>query len=888
MKIPALRAALRIARRDATRARGRSILVIAMIGLPILALSTADVLARTAELSPTEALDRELGAADARVQWAHTQKIEQDPKGIDYGWSSPPATGSDGNPPEQAKPPSKQELLNLLPPGSAVVSRRSISVGIRTKAGVKSTDVVALDYRAAPVHGLIRQVAGRSPRSTSEVVLTPKLAQTTGLRVGDTMELSRPEKKSVEVVGLVEDPYHLNAEWAIALPDGKPGATEWYVDTPQTLSWPDVMALNAKGFIATSRYVVLHPPPRSQVPYYAHQSFTTNATGEDIAVGVLAAGMALLEVVLLAGPAFAVGARRRRRELALVSATGGDRKDVRNIVLAGGVVLGFAAAVAGVVGGVGLAAVLLPTLERLSGSVAGHFDIRPLELGGIAFVGVATGLIAALLPARAAARQDVVAALAGRRGTVRTPARLPVIGFIVAIAGAVLAVGGAAVMRNISAVLTGAIIGEIGLIMCTPTMLGWAGKLGKRLPLSPRLALRDAARNRSAATPAVAAIMAAVAGSVGIGIVVSSLSAHDRAAYTPTFAHGDAAVYLSSDKGELAPQVAAAVRRTLPAREVINIRTDKPCTNSNCSAISVVLPPERACPADSARSDAEYRKLSKDPRCTNRVAETRSYFTEIAIDDGETLPILAGVAAQEGIAALRAGKAVVFDSKLVKDGKVNFSSFGVDAEKNYQLPAVAITTKYPLARAVIPSTLARQLGIEPTVLAVFAKNRNVPTERQEQALQGALDSMGADAGITIERGYVDRYNIGLLALVIGAAVITLGAATIATSLANVDSRPDLVTLAAVGASPRVRRVLSMSRAGVIALLGTGLGVMAGFLPSVGFIFTQRAVDTAGTERPLAIPWLVIGLTTIVVPLLAVGIAGLFSRSRLPIERRMAT
>jgi putative ABC transport system permease protein len=64
---------------------------------------------------------------------------------------------------------------------------------------------------------------------------------------------------------------------------------------------------------------------------------------------VVVAGLALLEVVLLAGPAFAVSARRRQRQLALVAANGGTPAHVRRMVLADGVVLGLAGAVLGLV-----------------------------------------------------------------------------------------------------------------------------------------------------------------------------------------------------------------------------------------------------------------------------------------------------------------------------------------------------------------------------------------------------------------------------------------------------------------------------------------------------------------------------------------------------------
>ena len=49
------RPALRIARRDALRARGRSVLVVVMIALPVLTMTAVDVLSRSAQLDPAGA-----------------------------------------------------------------------------------------------------------------------------------------------------------------------------------------------------------------------------------------------------------------------------------------------------------------------------------------------------------------------------------------------------------------------------------------------------------------------------------------------------------------------------------------------------------------------------------------------------------------------------------------------------------------------------------------------------------------------------------------------------------------------------------------------------------------------------------------------------------------
>ncbi len=89
------------------------------------------------------------------------------------------------------------------------------------------------------------------------------------------------------------------------------------MDTPRPLTWAQVKELNTHGVAAASRYVLAHPPCE------AERYPQLDGGGSGLGGTVLVAGLAVLEIVLLAGPAFAVGARRRRRDLALVSAAGG-------------------------------------------------------------------------------------------------------------------------------------------------------------------------------------------------------------------------------------------------------------------------------------------------------------------------------------------------------------------------------------------------------------------------------------------------------------------------------------------------------------------------------------------------------------------------------------
>jgi len=61
--------ALRIARRDARRARGRSILIMAMVAIPVFGATSIDLVARSLQLDPSESAVREVGHADAQLTY---------------------------------------------------------------------------------------------------------------------------------------------------------------------------------------------------------------------------------------------------------------------------------------------------------------------------------------------------------------------------------------------------------------------------------------------------------------------------------------------------------------------------------------------------------------------------------------------------------------------------------------------------------------------------------------------------------------------------------------------------------------------------------------------------------------------------------------------------
>lgn len=57
----------------------------------------------------------------------------------------------------------------------------------------------------------------------------------------------------------------------------------------------------------------------------------------------------------------------------------------------------------------------------------------------------------------------------------------------------------------------------------------------------------------------------------------------------------------------------------------------------------------------------------------------------------------------------------------------------------------------------------------------MASDTRMPTAAEQDKATAALDRLGLGSNLYIERGYVSTYGMGLLALVLGSAVIVLGA-----------------------------------------------------------------------------------------------------------------
>ncbi|MEO3774397.1 FtsX-like permease family protein [Micromonospora sp. B9E7] len=882
------RTALRIARRESLRARRRTVLVLAMIALPVAALAFLAASYDMAELTPQERVDRRLGVADAELQWVTSGPVGQDEWG--EGWST-----RDGKPPARA---TAAQMTALLGPGSRVTEVRP-HAPLTLRGPHRDEDVAGrvLDLGDPLARGLVRFLAGRAPHQPGEVAVSPAALRRLDLRLGAAVTVA-DGSRAYTVVGVVEFADDLGPVVALhpgAVPrTGPEPDSVWLADVPGTVDAALVSRLNERGVVVTARHSTGSGGGANRTWF----GLTGASDANDLSTGVLIAGLGLLEVVLLVGPAFAVGVRRRRRDLALVAVAGGDAAQLRRVVLADGVVLGVLGAAAGLLVGVGAAFAGRPLMEQyVFGMRFGGYRCWPAALVLLGGVAVLAGVLAALAPAWTAARQDVSAGLAGRRTPPVSPGRWLLVGLALVVGGAGLAAYGAS-RTSPAVILTGLILGELGLVCCTPTLIGSLARLGRVLPLAPRIAVRDASRNRAAAAPAICAVMAAVASSVALGGYLASDGARDARAYQPTLPTGHLMVYQNrpAEQPTLA-EVVDAARDQLGVDAVASVYAPgcEAARTGYCD-ITPVLPPTQACPwqpgDDLPAPDRQQARA--DPRCR---ADPSGGYVEPWVDDGSALPLLTGADPTTTAAAsavLRAGGVVVTDPRYLHDGLVTVRVSRVDTGPDQptalrDLPGYALPRATGHPRLLLSTSAAGQLDLSWSTAGWVIGTTTPPDEEQQARFAAALRPFGTFS-LNVEQGSAPRDVSPLLLLLAAAAgLITVGAAGIATALAAAEGRAELTTLAAVGAAPALRRMLAICQAGVIAGLGSVLGIVAGLGTAAIVLFSvnrQYASDwPASDPYPILVPWPTLGVL-VLVPVVAMLGAGLFTRARLPIERRL--
>jgi putative ABC transport system permease protein len=878
------RAALRISLRTIFRSPARSALITTMIGLPVLVITALATSLTTFDNAPSVRFPP-LGHADATVWGDHSWKdVSQEPSGDGYGYT----------PGERPNQFTATQIATLFGPGSRVIALKEEETAYETAQARGRETLREVDLRDPIVEGAFRLLDGRLPRAPGEIAVTRKMMDK-GARIGDTMFVT-PQRRPVRIVGVVILPPSRSDTSMVALPGSlidpplaEPTVSEsraWLVDAPQPVTWKDVRRLNRAGLIVVSRAVLADPPAGQTDPTVTQPLLASGGFGLLPVVPALVLVMIVLEVVLLAGPAFAVGLRRRRTELALIAAQGGTAGQLRAIVLADGLVLGLGAAILGAAAGIAVAVVAMPWSENLMDSVAASLKVPWAAVAVIVILGTASGLIAALAPAAQASRTDVVAVLAGRSERSRDRVGWPLFGLALLVAG--ITAGVLTPRYGDAWVFVAAVLTQLGMIAVMPWLVRCVGRLAGRLPLPLRFAARDAARHRGRTAPAAAAVMTATALVTALAVAGTSLFARASLDYQPVVPPGTTVITGEGVPSQLWDRVRDVARRTLPA---------------GVPLIDAAVPAHRD---GSLMVMSMTYEESPDAHRISRIPPDLTGLGGMLVGDRRLLRILLGRDDPAAVAALQAGRAVVLNPDYVHGGKVTVSltpQSSTGQSTSLTLPAVGVrATGQGWARVVVSANVLKRHGMtaEPRFLLVDpAAYRPSPTVQGR--LEAGVGAITTHMSVRVERGFDQSYSGVLLLLAAAAAVMVLGATFVATRLAAADARPELTTLAEVGAGPGLRRAVVAGQAFVVAALGVVTGVIAGLVPGIAAAWPVSArqgvtsttygadgvpITLSQQDGPfIGLPWPLLALLLVGLPLLAALVAGLFGRTRIGLRRR---
>ncbi|WP_236557425.1 FtsX-like permease family protein [Arthrobacter sp. 9AX] len=932
--------ALRVARRDIRKHKGRSLLIIALIMLPVAGMTGAATLFQSIERTPDEIVGYELGETQARFSTLPAPNADsvQDPLNDEMVASSTGVYDPDF---EAADP------RDLVPPGYEVLPLRQFNLTTSVGAALVSLQGTVVDALHPAFAGKFTLLDGRAPQSAGEALVSPGLLERFGLGLGRTTTTS---VGTFMPVGTIRDADASDRTSVIFLQQGQvpetalnqgpqsPHSTSYYLVGSEPVTWPQVRAANRQGVGVLSRSVVLNPPSLAErtadgvpPPQPSSGSVAMYAT-----FGLVAA-LALLEVGLLAGAAFAVGAKGQVRELALLAASGADSPTVRSVVTSAGLWLGGVAVLSGAALGLWSAAAAVHWARSI-GSVrfsGVHPDI-PLTLVAMV-LGLVCCLLAALAPANHVARQAALGALKsgrapagnGKRATVAGAALLPVAGALLA-AGWMLGESARDPDRKAgqlplvtSLLIAGAVLAVVALVLLAGYLVTLLTARTARLPLSLGMAARDAARNRGRTVPAVAAVLAAATLASAALVLSASMQAGMRENHSWTALENQAFLPLSLEQpllpdgstqpgaavepSELAAAVEGAAGKVAWTRVISAPAYVQNCAfgngtdasgpprtaTSNCLQYSLARPAGNECPVTPERRVVDR----EDWRCRGSLAQSTGSQRSILVGGAEEISAVLGrEAGPEALEILEAGGMVVTNPVFVRDGTAVLQ--GQDVRTQAQgpadpaqmhetvtsstLPAVVVEPAEPLPYyGVLSPETARRLDLRPEPAELLVQLRSFPSAAEMDAVSGAVAAVyqWPAVGFWAEPGITRGDAWMTWSIVAVSALVTFSAAGITTGLSLADSRADHVTLAGIGASPWLRKNLAGSQALLTGGLGTLLGSLAGTLPAV------LVAGSADLRTAVEVPWLHLLALLVAVPLAGAVLAWLFTRARLPVSGR---
>ena len=729
--------------------------------------------------------------------------------------------------------------------------------------GVRRVDPqleVHLEARNGAAGALV--VAATAPRSDRWVVtsgvgtvdgvgvlVSDDLAQSLGLRVGRSLELSLPVggTASVQVLGIghvsgFSEAGRLYAANALlATWTAPPSYAAAYVLT----DGDPVAVAAALGTAGGKDGPVLRAETTQQ---YADRLVQSLSRGTDVLGGVLMAfaGVALFVSCLVIGNTFTILMAQRARQVALLRCLGATRRQVARAALVEATLVGVVASVVGVLLGIGVVALMLEAARRIwsldaylgSMTVPTHALVIPVVIGTLATV------VAALVPVRrgaavsplAALRPEAALTVRSRSGALRL-----VLGLLLFVAGTGAMVIGVRRL-DLALAMPAGMLSFVGVLMVAPWFIpavaravGWVLRRFGGPTVS--LAVGNSVRNprRAAATASALLVGTTLITLMTVGAASARVAAF--AAVDRGFPVDIAVAGLASVPADVARQVAAVpgVAKVAPARVAsVEVRAGS-----------------QSLPVQVIQVDAAVRSVLRLPAELGPVA------------DG-TVVITPDLAAELGVA---------------DGGRTQLGDGRHTVEVTVRTAEVTSGTAY-----VAPATFDR-LGVEAmaTLFVALRDGADAAVAVQE------VTRIAAPAGLQVEGAAQMREAVTTVLNVMLSVVVALLAISVLIAVIGIANTLSLSVLERSRESA-ILRALGLTRAqlrrtfAIEAVLLGGVAAVVGLLLGVGYGYAGARTILGSVVRtvPLEVPWGQLGLLV-----LAACLAGLLA-SVLPGRRAAMT
>jgi putative ABC transport system permease protein len=670
--------------------------------------------------------------------------------------------------------------------------------------------VETVDYRSQTPGGtysgeLLALRSGTYPVGPREVAVTDGVAESLRLEIGSTLALDGRRRT---VVGIVESPSKLSDEFALVSPSSaRPEVVDLLVHASFAEHDDFVGSLGDRQSVYTGSMI---------------KGNDVSDTAETLAMFSVATVFLLL-ASLVAAAGFAVVAQRRLRQLGMLAAVGATGKHLRLVLLTNGAVVGTIAAVIGTIAGLGLWLVFAPTLESAVDHRIDRLSLPWILVAMAMLLAIVGATAAAWWPGRTVARLPVLLALSGRPPKPR-PARHSA---IAATALIVVGIGCLALSdRNTELLIVAGLLATIlGSLLLGPLAIRMFSAVAGRVSIAPRLALRDLARYQARSGAALAAVTLSL-GIAATVVVIASAEEAKKASEPASVSDRQIRVYLgpSEDRTLTPVDAPAQLGRLAAGARGIGAQLDGATVIPLRKATEPGAVPGRLPGGDtqfiptieltkiftSPEGGKNYRNQSQLYVATPAVLEYLG-IDPATIDPGTDYLVDRSVTTKDLVIPRfpsRGDIPVTNVQKIDTGGHL----FGAESSRN---PPYFITL----------NGLRRQGWKQIPGGWLLESSRPLTSEQIADARDTA-----AEAGLTIETRRKSNPPTEVMAIATaGGALLALAILAMTVGLIRGESAGDLRTLTAAGATPGIRRTLTATTAGALALLGAILAVAGAYV-----------------------------------------------------------